>query len=80
MPGVEIFDRAELGEFVESDSSIIFGNCVEFSEYIETLALYESRTVTQVLIEYCEFNDVEYEDLSKMLTPSLKENRNIIWH
>ena len=73
MPGVEIFERSDLSTIISNPPNLIFNNAVEFSEFIETLARRDDSPVTQVLIDYCEIYDLEYESLSRMLTASLKE-------
>lgn len=73
MPGVEIFERSDLSTIINNPPNLIFNNAVEFSEFIETLARRDESPVTQVLIDYCEIYDLEYDSLSKMLTASLKE-------
>lgn len=73
MPGVEIFDRANLVDLARNPPSLIFNNAVEFSEFVETLAARDSTTLTSVLVDYCEVYDVEYETLAKMMTSSIKD-------
>lgn len=73
MPGVEIFERANLTELAKNPPNLIFNNAVEFSEFVETLANRDSSTVTSVLVDYCEVYGLEYETLAKMLTSSIKD-------
>jgi hypothetical protein len=73
MPGVEIFERADLVKLAQNPPSLIFNNAIEFSEFVETLALRDNTSVTSVLVDYCEVYDLEYDSLAKMLTQSLKD-------
>jgi hypothetical protein len=73
MPGVEIFERADLAKLAQNPPNLIFKTAVEFSEFIETLAKRDSTTLTSVLVDFCEVYDLEYETLAKMLTVSLKD-------
>lgn len=73
MPGAEIFQRANLFELSKNPPNLIFSNAVEFSEFIETLAVRDQTTLTSAIVDYCEVYDLEYESLSKMLTSSIKE-------
>lgn len=73
MPGVEIFERADLAKLAQNPPNLIFNNAVEFSEFVETLANRDSTSVTSVLVDYCEVYDMEYDTLAKMMTSSLKD-------
>lgn len=73
MPGVEIFERADLAKLAQNPPNLIFKSAVEFSEFVETLANRDSTTITSVLVDYCEVYDLEYETLARMLTQSLKD-------
>lgn len=72
MPGVELFEREALNTLVELQPTLLFSNPVEFSEYVEMIAAKQESTITTVLLNYYEMFDVEYEDLSKLLTASIK--------
>lgn len=73
MPGVEIFNRADLVALAQQQPNLLFNNAVEFSEFVETLARRDNTTITSVLVDYCEVYDLEYENLAKMLTQSIKD-------
>jgi hypothetical protein len=70
---VEIFDRAGLDKSLEDPSRWIFRSAVEFSEFVESIANQREELIMNVLIEFCELYDLEYENLSKMLTVHLKD-------
>ena len=72
MPGVDIFDPTQLNIDIETKRPLIFRTASEFSEYIEVTAYHNDLTVTQMLLDYCEIHDIEYEELGNMLTPTLK--------
>lgn len=76
MPGVNVFTKDDEGQFPEYDQetkAFIFSSAVEFSEFIETRAAKEEQTLVQTLIDFCEYDDINYEDLSYMLTPNIKK-------
>lgn len=50
----------------------MFNTSQEFSVYIEQTALTENQTCTETLIHYCDERGIEFEDISKMVSPSLK--------
>lgn len=50
----------------------MFKSPQEFSVYIEQLALTENQTCTETLIQYCDEKGIEFEDIAKMISPSLK--------
>lgn len=54
------------------DSNFIFRNAVEFSEYIELISSRLEVSLTQAIIDYCEMRDADYEDINKLITPTLK--------
>lgn len=51
---------------------MLFNDAIEFSEYIETYAQKNSINITAACIDYTDMHDVEYTDLVKLITPSLK--------
>ena len=76
MPGVEIFERGDydsIEELIRNKTPIIFKSAIEFSEFIETTAIMQSMTNTQVVLDYCEIYDMEYESLAQMMTQNLKD-------
>lgn len=73
MAGVEIFTRSNLEDLLLTKPNIIFSTAVEFSEYVETVAVRYGETITQVLLSYCDTHDIEYEQLAKMLTRSIRD-------
>jgi hypothetical protein len=73
MPGVEIFQREDLAKLANSPPNLIFNTAIEFSEFVETLAVRDETTITSVIVDYCEIYDLEYESLAKMLTSSVKD-------
>ena len=51
---------------------MLFRTPLEFSEYIESVAQRHELTLTQAIIDYCEIRDAEYEEINKLITPTLK--------
>ncbi len=54
-------------------SNTIFKTAVDFSQFVETTAAKQGASLTQVILEYCENKDVDYLDVAKLLSPTLKE-------
>ena len=67
-----IFSRDKLANASTQDA-LVFRSPVEFSEYIETISSNSNENLTQTLLAYSEVNDINYEDIAKMFTPSIKE-------
>ncbi len=53
-------------------SSLLFKDAASFSQFIEQTAKNEDRTCTSVLVEYCDEKDIEFEQIAKLISPSLK--------
>jgi hypothetical protein len=71
MPGVDIFNP-ETYDYTRP-SIVLFATPQEFSEYIELSASHRDVSLTTALIEYCELSDLDYDNLSSMLTNTIKE-------
>lgn len=72
-PGVNIFD---VDAFIDADiapSRLIFKNPSDFSQYVEVVAARDGTTLTQVVLDYCDMRDIDYTDISKLLSKTLKE-------
>ena len=54
-------------------SNTIFKTAVDFSQFVEITAAKQGASLTQVILEYCENKDVDYLDVAKLLSPTLKE-------
>ena len=50
----------------------MFKSPQEFSLHIEQMALVENQTCTETLIQYCDEKGIEFEDIARMISPSLK--------
>jgi len=46
---------------------------IKFSQYIETAASKSDTTYLDIMIDFCEKNDVEYDVIIKYITPTLKQ-------
>ena len=51
----------------------LYKNANEFSQYIEQTAVDEGVTCVQSLIDYCDENDFEFEEIAKIVSKPLKE-------
>lgn len=59
------------------DDNLIFRTPNEFSLYIEMTAVKQQRTCTDVIIEYCDIRDLDPDDISKLISVSLREKIKI---
>lgn len=59
------------------EENLIFRNPTEFSLYIEMAAVKEERTCTDVILQYCDIRDLDPEDISKLISVSLREKIKI---
>ena len=50
----------------------MFKSPQEFSLYIEQTSLSENKTCTEIIIDYCDEKGIEFEDIAKMISQSLK--------
>lgn len=53
-------------------ANLLFNTASDFSHFIEKTALQESKTCTQVILEYCDDRDIEPQDVAKLISVSLK--------
>ena len=51
----------------------LYKNANEFSQYIEQTAVDEGSTCVQSLIDYCEENELEFDEIAKIVSKPLKE-------
>ena len=71
MLGAKIYSPTDLNDDIQQ-SNLLFRTPLEFSEYIESVAQRHELTLTQAIIDYCEIRDAEYEEINKLITPTLK--------
>ena len=55
------------------EENLIFRTPTEFSLYIEMAAVKQKRTCTDVILEYCDIRDLDPDDISKLISISLRE-------
>jgi hypothetical protein len=53
-------------------SSLLFKDAAAFSQFIEQTAIKQECTCTNVLVEYCDEKDIEFDQISKLISQSLK--------
>ena len=51
----------------------IFDSPAQFSLHIETLSLDTDQSYIETILEFCDENFVDYEDVAKLITPVLKQ-------
>lgn len=56
---------------------VIFTTAIEFSHYIEKIALAEKQSYTSTILQYCEERDIDPEDIAKYVSRSLKDKLEI---
>lgn len=71
----DIFDPLE--HDYDSTTQCLFRSAVEFSEFIELKASKANNSLVNTIIEYCEYSDVDYTDLSNLITPNLRDKIQI---
>ncbi len=52
--------------------NLLFKDAVAFSHFVEVTANREDRTCTDIILEYCDVRDLEADDITKLISPSLK--------
>lgn len=65
-------DSYFMSSFVESIETRIFKSPTEFSQFIEQTAITERMRCSDVLIDYSDYLGVEFTDIAKMVSESLK--------
>ena len=55
----------------------MFETANEFSMFIESLAVDKNLNVVDTILEYCEENYIEPEEISKLINRSLKDKLEI---
>lgn len=50
---------------------IITNEALEFSNDVETLVIKKKISYFDALLEHCELHQIEYDNISKLLTPSI---------
>lgn len=53
-------------------ANLLFNNASDFSHFIEQKAVEEDKTCTAVILEYCDDKDIEPDDVSKLISVSLR--------
>lgn len=56
---------------------MIFENATQFSLYIEEQTQRNESNYMEEIVSYCNQNMIEYEDIVKLISPSLKEKIRI---
>lgn len=57
--------------------NLIFRTANEFSLYVEMSAVKTKRTCTDVILSYCEMRDLDPNDISRLVSTSLREKIKI---
>jgi len=52
--------------------NLLFNDATSFSHFVEMHAIDEGKTCTQIIIEYCDLKDIDPEDISKLVSHSLR--------
>lgn len=70
----EALDMDSLPAMAEN---LIFRTANEFSLYVEMSAVKTERTCTDVILSYCEMRDLDPNDISRLVSTSLREKIKI---
>jgi hypothetical protein len=70
----EALDMDSLPAMTEN---LIFRTANEFSLYVEMSAVKTERTCTDVILSYCEMRDLDPNDISRLVSTSLREKIKI---
>lgn len=70
----EALDMDSLPAMTEN---LIFRTANEFSLYVEMSAVKTERTCTDVILSYCELRDLDPNDISRLVSTSLREKIKI---
>lgn len=73
MPDFNVFDPEAFHEDGIVLDNTIFKTATDFSQFVETTAAKQGSTLTQVILDYCENKEVDYLDVAKLLSPTLKD-------
>lgn len=73
MSNFSIFDADEFHSSGVISENTIFRTATDFSQFVELTAAKSGVSLTQVILDYCDNRDVDYEDISKLLSTNLKE-------
>ena len=52
--------------------NLLFQGASEFSQFVETEAVRQNRTCTEIVLEYCEDKNLEADAVSKLINGSLR--------
>jgi Phage late-transcription coactivator len=55
----------------------IFTNAIDFSQYIETIAVSENQGYIATILQYCEERNLDPEDIAKYVSRSLKDKLSV---
>ena len=70
----EALDMDSLPAMTEN---LIYRTANEFSLYVEMSAVKTERTCTDVILSYCEMRDLDPNDISRLVSTSLREKIKI---
>jgi hypothetical protein len=56
---------------------VIFNTAVEFSQYIETIAVKEKQGYIATILQYCEERDLDPEEIAKYVSRSLRDKLSV---
>ena len=73
MSNFSIFDSDDFHINGVISSNTIFRTATDFSQFVETTAAKSGVSLTQVILDYCDNRDIDYEDIAKLLSANLKE-------
>lgn len=68
------FSKVSFQDLLEQTlgNSLLFSSAKDFSYFIEKRSEANNSTCTQTILEYCDAKDIEPEEVSKLISPSLR--------
>ncbi len=70
-------EALEMDSLPAMTENLIFRTANEFSLYVEMSAVKTERTCTDVILSYCEMRDLDPNDISRLVSTSLREKIKI---
>lgn len=68
-----VFGSSDIGSGnVKLSDNLLFNNASDFSHFVEVTALRQDKTCSEVILEYCDSKDIEPDQISKLVSVSLK--------
>jgi hypothetical protein len=64
--------EALASSLIKFSDNVLFRTATDFSQFIETEAVRQDKSCTEMILEYCDEKDIEPDAVSKLINESLK--------